>query len=808
MKSTRHNKSFNSSSKKDEITWLLCENCTVYLSSKDSNKHGEDCPLPNEVHESSLYKYPFIQNKRFVTRLCEKTDADGILSDELFNSLGLRCLNNFVFVSETVMNLCEWTVGDSVVLQSLCKNSAPVVRKLWPVSDKTTSNAFVTAQEIYTTWKDTPFVNITKLPYDPPPATDIKILPTDPNEIDPKMYKDLLHIISTNLYNTVVCVDNSFIIEFFNKTFSFLVKHIVRQDYSSLIEDIEEKFKSLHLSHSIDKYCLVTRRTNIEIIKTEDVKEIETNVDSTDKLDSIGGLNNVITEIKEAMDLAFGIAKPMKGIEISRAILLHGHSGCGKSLLCNALAAQTDALVVTINASEIFSKYFGETEANLLQHFTKAFKNYPHPTFVVVEEIVNICAKDNKEDSSKRISSAFSQILDSIHNKKEGSRTFLLATTSFIENINPAVRRNGRFDIEIEIPVPNPKAREDILTKILSKIENTLTPDDVKHLANESTHGFVGADLSSLIRKSVMLASKKNTSDLGEKVTLTLSDIQHGLCYVKPSAMREVLIESPNVRWTDIGGQDKLKLQLKQSIEWPLTHPDTYVRLGIVPPRGILMFGPPGCSKTMIAKALATESKLNFLSIKGPELFSMWVGESERAVRDLFRKARQVAPAIIFFDEIDAIGGERSTGSSVKERVLAQLLTEMDGVNALNNVTIVAATNRPDLIDKALMRPGRIDRIVYVQLPDVPTRTEIFKIKFKNMPIAEDVNLDELVNATDGYSGAEVQAVCQEAAMKALEENIDATIVNWKHFQDALVVVQPRTNSDLLNLYEEYLKKF
>ncbi len=631
----------------------------------------------------------------------------------------------------------------------------------------------------------------------------------DPAEIDRKSYNDLSNIIAKQLYNKIVCCDQKFTIEFFNKTFAFLIKGITGREYSDLCEDIEEKLKVLNLNPTSHSFYLVARQTRISIVRDEDVTANDGDLDTANQLDSIGGLNDIIADIRDTMNLAFGIAKPMQGMQIPRAVLLYGLPGCGKTLLCSALAAQSDALIVTINASEIFSKYFGETEANLLQHFDKAFKNYPSPTFIIVEEIVNICAKENKEDSSKRVSSAFLNVLDGIHSKREGSRTFLLATTSNIENINQAVRRSGRFDIELEIPVPNPSAREDILTKMLCKINNTVSTEDVKHLAN-MCHGFVGADLASLLSKSVTHAinRNKNSSTSSGEITLTFADLQNGLCHVKPSAMKEVLIESPNVRWTDIGGQHELKLQLKQAIEWPLTHPETFTRLGITPPRGVLMFGPPGCSKTMIAKALATESKVNFLSIKGPELFSMWVGESERAVRDLFRKARQVAPAIIFFDEIDAIGGERSTGSSVKERVLAQMLTEMDGVNVLNNVTIVAATNRPDLIDKALMRPGRIDRIVYVKLPDDCTRMEIFKIKLKSMPIDVDVDLTALVKRTDGYSGAEVQAVCQEAAMKALSDDINATVVSWKHFQKALEIVQPRTNAELLKLYDDYLKTY
>jgi AAA family ATPase len=271
--------------------------------------------------------------------------------------------------------------------------------------------------------------------------------------------------------------------------------------------------------------------------------------------------------------------------------------------------------------------------------------------------------------------------------------------------------------------------------------------------------------------------------------------------------MRELLVEKPNVRWSDIGGMHDLKLKLKQIVEWPLLYPETFQRLGIEAPRGLCMFGPPGNSKTMIAKALATESNLNFISIKGSDLFSMWVGESEKAVRDLFVKARQLSPCICFFDEIDAIGGERESGSSVKERVLAQILTEIDGVNSLKKVIIIAATNRPDLIDSALMRPGRLDRIVYVKLPDEITREEIFKIKLAKIPIDIDVDIKELVKATEGYSGAEIESVCKEAALKALEDSFDVEKISMKFFLKALEIVTPRTSPELLEIYAEFEKR-
>lgn len=644
-----------------------------------------------------------------------------------------------------------------------------------------------------------------KFPGIPAPAGEITIIALDEQSIvDETIWKDLKRVISKEFYNRILSAKSLLQIEFFNKTLCFQVDSIAVSDYRGKFDDLENILKALSLNDV--KSFMVTAQSNFKLeIKKEEITDLSIN-----KMQLIGGLDTIINELRDYMHLAFGNTKAMHGIQISRTVLLYGLPGCGKSLLSDALAVESNALVVKINASEIFSKYFGETEANLLSYFDQAFKHYPKPTFMIIEEIVNVCAKETKEDSAKRISSAFLNILDSVHNKREGSRIFLVATTSNIENVNPAVRRCGRLDIEIEIPVPNPIGRQEILTKHLQTITNTMTDADVQWLAN-MCHGFVGADLANLISKAAVHSI--NVATAGGNIiepTLSLADMNYVFPQIKPSAMREVLIECPNVKWTDIGGQDELKLQLKQAIEWPLTNPEKFIRLGINPPRGILMFGPPGCSKTMIAKALATESKVNFLSIKGPELFSMWVGESEKAVRELFRKARQVAPAIIFFDEIDAIGGERSSGgsSSVKERVLAQMLTEMDGVNALQNVTIVAATNRPDLIDKALMRPGRIDRIVYVRLPDTRTREEIFKIKLKKMPIDADVVVADLVAKTDGYSGAEVEAVCQEAALKALEDDFEVDTVKYKDFQRALEIVHPRTSKDLLNLYDDYVKKF
>lgn len=632
----------------------------------------------------------------------------------------------------------------------------------------------------------------------------ITLQPENAEIIDKNVWPDIKKVLFNQMNGNIYCMNNVISVNFFNKQFKFTVKELKSNPSIDELESLVNQFQAMQIE--TEKCFLVTNTTNLELFEVEKTQEGASGVKSRPKIEQIGGMTEIVTQLKECLDIALGKSVSGSSFYVPRSVILYGQNGSGKTLLCDAVVEQSDALIIRITASEIFSKYLGESESKLLGCFEKAYKNYPNPSIIVIEEVAGICPKETKEELAKRVQMIFLNILDEIHVRKEASRLFLLTTTSNIDSVNLAVRRYGRLDVEIEIPVPNPIAREQILLKQLKFVKHNLTDSDVKTFANNG-HGFIASDLSNLVAKAAMHAARK--CSIGEPL-IELNDIQFAYCQVVPSAMKEVVIKCPNVKWADIGGQDELKLQLKQAIEWPLLHPETFTRLGIQPPRGVLMFGPPGCSKTMIAKALATESKVNFLSIKGPELFSMWVGESERAVRDLFHKARQVAPSIIFFDEIDAIGGERSasaSGSSVKERVLTQLLTEMDGVNALTNVTIVAATNRPDLIDKAILRPGRLDRIVYVRLPDEKTRREIFRIKLSKMPLNDDVNIDSLVQQSQGYSGAEIQAICQEAAMYALEDNLNVETVSWKYFEKAIINVKPRTSAELLKLYDNYLNE-
>lgn len=516
-------------------------------------------------------------------------------------------------------------------------------------------------------------------------------------------------------------------------------------------------------------------------------------------LEHFGGYEDLIEELKNTMDVALGkVELPFtesSTFKITRGALIYGASGTGKTMLCKSLANHYKNIhKIQIDSWKIYSKFYGESESNLMKLFEEAFGMFPEPCIVLIDELSNLCSKKSTNDSNKRVTTVLTNLMDTLYSSRKGSRIFVLANTGLLEDVDPVLRRSGRFDLEKEIFIPNSEVREKILEKMLRSYSVPVDSEDLGTLA-KNTHGFVAADLKNLLSKSLTGTQQ------------SFESIFNNLKSVKPSAMREILIEKPNVKWEDIGGREDLKLKLRQIVEWPINHPETFKRLGIEAPRGLLMFGPPGCSKTMIAKALATETNLNFISIKGSDLFSMWVGESEKAVSQLFINARRLSPCILFFDEIDAIGGERSSesGSSVKERVLAQILTEIDGVHTLKNVIILAATNRPDLIDSALLRPGRLDRIVYVQLPDKDTRREIFRIKLLKIPTAENVEVNELVELTEGYSGAEIDAVCKEAALKALMESFESKFVDMRHFREALEMIKPRTSKELLDLYEDYL---
>ncbi|NXL83810.1 SPAT5 protein, partial [Alectura lathami] len=518
---------------------------------------------------------------------------------------------------------------------------------------------------------------------------------------------------------------------------------------------------------STDTFYYISSRTRINFMETRAKAAEDCDCGPQVTYDMIGGLSSQLRTIRETIELPLKQPELFKsyGISPPRGVLLYGPPGTGKTLIAKAIANEVGAHVTIINGPEIISKFYGESESRLRQIFAEA--SLRRPSIIFIDELDALCPKREgaQNEVEKRVVASLLTLMDGIGSEGSEGQLMVLGATNRPHALDAALRRPGRFDKEIEIGIPNAQARLDILQKLLKKVPHSLTAAELVQLA-DSVHGYVGADLAALCKEAGLYALRRalgkqarpSDTEVAGSVMIALNDFLQGMKDVRPSAMREVAVDVPKVSWSDVGGLEDVKLKLKQAVEWPLKHPDSFIRMGIQPPKGVLLYGPPGCSKTMIAKALAHESGLNFLAVKGPELMNKYVGESERAVREIFRKARMVSPSILFFDEIDALAVERGNSSgagNVADRVLAQLLTEMDGIEQLKDVTILAATNRPDMIDKALLRPGRIDRIIYVPLPDAATREEIFKIHFQSMPVSEEICLAELVQHTHKYSGAE-----------------------------------------------------
>ncbi|KAJ3306995.1 spermatogenesis associated protein 5 [Kappamyces sp. JEL0829] len=537
--------------------------------------------------------------------------------------------------------------------------------------------------------------------------------------------------------------------------------------------------------------------------------------------DSIGGLDEPIREIRQMIETPllyperftkFGLAPP-------KGVLLHGPPGTGKTLIARAVASQTKAHVIVVNGPEIMGKYYGETELKLKQIFDEASSK--SPSVIILDELDSLCPSrdDTGSELEKRIVASLLTLMDGSDQTdlQDRPRVVVVATTNRPNAIDPALRRPGRFDREFEIGIPSAAARLDILTVLFRGLKHNLTASELEAIAAK-THGYVGADLALVCQEAGLLAIQRlrklhvdiddDRLSADDRFIIESQDVETGLGHVRPSVVREIMLEVPKVYWHEIGGQDDVKQKLKEAVEWPLKHPDVFIKFNIRPPKGLLLYGPPGCSKTLMAKALATEAGLNFLAVKGPELFSKWVGESEKAVQQIFKKARAASPSIIFFDEIDALAVKRSgEDSSVADRVLSQLLSEMDGIEPLVNVTIVAATNRPDIIDSALLRPGRIDSILYVAPPDLASRTSIFSLHLAKIPSADAVDPVELARLTDGFSGAETVAVCQNAAMLALEESLDAQFVEVRHFREAIAKTTRRITPEMIEFYKQFQQR-
>jgi len=536
--------------------------------------------------------------------------------------------------------------------------------------------------------------------------------------------------------------------------------------------------------------------------------------------EDIGGLNEEVRKIREMVEIPLKHPELFEklGIEPPKGVLLHGPPGTGKTLLAKAVANESEANFILINGPELMSKFYGESEKNLRDKFEEGEKSAP--SIIFIDEIDAIAPKREESygEVERRVVSQLLTLMDGLKNR---GKVIVIGATNRPNAIDPALRRPGRFDREIAINVPDKQGRLSIL-KIHSRnmpLAKDVNLDEIAGL----THGFVGADLEALCKEAAMSVLRKLlpkikieeeiSQEVLKEIVIKGSDFFEALKTVRPSAMREVLVETPNIKWEDVGGLDKVKQEIKEAVEWPLKNPEMFKRLGIKPPRGILLYGPPGTGKTLLAKAVANESEANFIQIKGPSLLSMWVGKSEEGVRKVFERARQVAPCIIFFDEIDSLASRRGydiSGSRVTEQVLNQLLAEMDGLEELQNVTVIGATNRPDILDPAILRPGRFDKILLVNPPSKEGRLEIFKIHTKNMPLAKDVKIEELADKTDGYVGADIEALCREAALTSLRKNPNAKEVSKEDFETAMRKIKPSVSREMMEKYrrieEDYLK--
>lgn len=544
--------------------------------------------------------------------------------------------------------------------------------------------------------------------------------------------------------------------------------------------------------------------TTLEVGRTQEKEEPRRAMSYED----IGGLKRELQRIREIIELPLRFPEVFErlGIDAPKGVLLYGPPGCGKTLIARAVAHETEANFYSINGPEIIHKFYGESEATLRKIFEEATRK--SPSIIFLDEIDAIAPKREQVvgEVEKRVVAQLLALMDGLAKRKN---LIVIGATNLPGSLDPALRRPGRFDREIAISIPDRDARLEIL-EIHSRGMPLAKDVDLGRLAS-ITHGFVGADLEALCRESAMIclrrimpeidfASNQIPYDTLGKLEVHMGDFLQALQEVEPSAIREVFVEVPDVRWSDVGGLGAVKQQLIEAVEWPLRHAELFTQAGVKPPRGILLSGPPGCGKTLLAKAVASESEVNFISVKGPALLSKYVGESEKAVRETFKKAKQAAPCIIFFDEIDALVPARGTGgadSHVAERVISQFLTEMDGVEALEGVLVLAATNRPDLLDPALMRPGRFDVHVEIPLPDLQGRTEIFRIGLRGKPVAEGVSAEDLAAATEGFSGADVQAVCRGAALEAIRAVLEKPeaqgqlpLITAAHLQRALESVR------------------
>ncbi|HDZ17660.1 MAG TPA: AAA family ATPase [archaeon] len=624
--------------------------------------------------------------------------------------------------------------------------------------------------------------------------------------------------VKTDIAQNVVLAPSNFPIKN-NPRFESFVKRKLN-GYPITLDDYI--FISIGISREITFKVISMRPSGICIIKEDTVLNLSERIteeaekgSSSITYEDVGGLDREIQRVREMVELPLRHPSLFKrlGIDPPKGVLLRGPPGCGKTLLAKAVANESEAHFISINGPEIMSKFYGESEKKLRKLFIEAEEK--SPSIIFIDEIDAIAPKRETVtgEVERRVVAQLLALMDGLHGR---GKVIVIGATNRPNSLDPALRRPGRFDREIEIKVPNEKGRREVF-----QIHTRNMPLDKKISIREFsqiTHGFVGADISAVCREAAMAALRRYLPkidleadfidpELLEQIEVTKEDFEEALKEVVPSGIREVFVEVPNVTWDQVGGLQDLKQRLIEAVEWPLSHPTIFTRMGVKPPKGILLYGPPGCGKTLLARAVATESEANFISIKGPELLSKWVGESEKAIREIFRKAKMASPCIIFFDEFDSIApsrGRHTSDSGVSEKVLSQFLTELDGLEVSKDLVVIAATNRPDILDPALIRPGRIDRILLVPLPDEAGRLEILKIFTKGMPLASGIDIEDLSEMIEGFSGADIETWCREAAMIALRENIRARKVTYENFKDARKDVNPTLTREIIDWYEKF----
>ena len=566
---------------------------------------------------------------------------------------------------------------------------------------------------------------------------------------------------------------------------------------------------AIQVSPSAESVYVGDKSTIVLKEKPEEIKAV-----SRVSYEDIGGLEEEIRKVREMIELPLRHPEIFEklGVEAPKGVLLFGPPGTGKTLLAKAVASETESNFHILSGPEIMSKFYGQSEENLRSIFKEAQENAP--SIIFIDEIDSIAPKRDevKGEVEQRVVAQLLALMDGLESR---GKVIVIGATNRPNALDPALRRPGRLDREIEIGIPDRKGRL-VIMEIHTRGMPLEEDVDIQEIAN-LTHGYTGADVAALTKEAAMRSLRRILPEINDddetisteilnKLTVTRTDFFDALREMEPSTMREVLIETPDVRWEDIGGLEAEKQELREVVEWPMKYESLFTHLRAEPPKGILLYGPPGTGKTLLAKAVATESEANFISVKGPEFLSKWVGESEKAVRETFRKAKQAAPAIIFLDEFDSIAPLRGTGSDSKvtERVISQLLTELDGLERLHNIVVIAATNRPDMIDPALLRPGRFDRLVLIGYPDFEARKSIFFIHTKGKPLDKGVSLEELARMTDDYSGADIASVCQEAVMNSIrryiqngqKDDVTQHIISRDDFEKAVKKVPPSASDD------------